>query len=144
MEFKLVRNHSYGIVARDIFDECVNKLGFDRNKSGLFSNQQELYARFAAPGGYSVWFLRYSNISKYKQNKNKNKKNTFNQCCDELKYEWDESYDEKYATVNEKRLVFAMKEDEQYYFMGIFECDVANKINCFSHHRLISDVYPMN
>lgn len=132
--------------AQRIYMQLVKKYGWEIACAGKFAPHKLLYAKYATPEGYSVWFVAHSNLTST-HNSNGKWINTFKQDC--LLEEWlpdgMEYHGGELTLDNTLRVVFAKKKDGYYYFMGVYKSVSIEKKangNPLKTYKRISTEYP--
>ena len=116
---KLNRGVYYGTVAKKIYEDCCDKLGWDIGESGKFGMQQRLYSDIATPEWYSVWFLAHSNWMGESIEEAIEARAVFNKISETYMEQWWGKSNHPAAT-KRKRVLFA-KKDGTYMFLGVYE-----------------------
>lgn len=107
----------YGTVAKKIYEDGCEYLGFKRNKAGIFGKQRLLYARECSLEGHSVWMIPHSDLN------------------GETNCQWVNFVDMlkgqivQYSTegnwypgdTDDVRIVFVKQKDGEYVFIGVYQ-----------------------
>lgn len=137
---KLVQNKFYGTAAKNIYLECCDIFGFDKNMAYKFGRQQWLFAANVTPEGYDVWFLAHSNITATKGG------SWVNEIRSDLEL-ITENHDDYNKFVNscriytKNRVVFAKMGNNGYKFLGVYSCEEPDRINQKRSYKLVSKEY---
>lgn len=110
----LVFGRCYGTNSRNIYLDCCDWFGWDKNQKDNFGRQGALlYAKRGTPEGYSPWFVTHHNLT---QTKGGEWRNTID--GDYIHEEWD-NCDERMWEDKTIRVVFIIV-DGKYYFYGLY------------------------
>jgi len=140
-DMRLYDTVRYGKASDTIFARCSKYLGRDMNLITNFGRTGAyLYAAKATVEGYSVFFLKYSNLTKTE------KANKHNRILDNgkvIEYERDpEKWKEERVYIGEIRVIFAYIEKE-YVFYGVYNCTEIDTEKNIAHFERIDTYYPM-
>ena len=128
-------NVCFGSNAKSIYLDCCERFGWDREYAGYFVYGKYMFAAFATPEDYDVWFIAHNNFTGTQGGKWKNI-----YCGDIIKEYWYDINDISFTLNNRKRVCF-IKKDGVYYFIGVF---AVKKIDGdYRIYELVSDVYPI-
>ena len=137
----LIRGHSYGTAAKDIFEACCDTFSWNKYESKNFGWQTPNYSDIATKEGYSVWFLAHSNWT------DSNIENVKNKIFETYMEQWWTDRDHPRATTR-KRLIFA-KKDNHYEFLGLFKYvgneykhEMNGKTYYIERFDIVSEEYP--
>lgn len=136
----------YGTSAQKIYDDCCEKLGFKKAKRGYFGKQMKLYSDYATKEGYGVLFLPYSNFNNHFKDIEEEKpwKNFLSSDLKYIKENWKNEYKLEYANFDCKRVVFIKQHNQQYVFIGIYECKKIDKNESYVLYEQVSKTYSEN
>lgn len=107
----------YGTVAKRIYEDGCEYLGFKRNKASIFDRQRLLYARECSPEGYSIWMIPHSDL-------NGETNSQWLNFIDILKgqiVQYSTEGNWYPGDTDDVRIVFVKQKDGEYVFIGVYQ-----------------------